>query len=270
MFYTPKSNKMQDYNYIKILSKFIKNVHQKQKSSPVFSEKDKIMIGVSGGKDSLLLIEILGELKRKYKYQFEAVPVHVKVTDMGYSINLESINTICNFYGFELKVVETTINFDPLNKKSPCFVCSWHRRKLLFTLAREMNCNKLALGHHMDDAVQTLLMNMIYHGSISSMPLKLSMFQNSLELIRPLLFVDEKDIIEYQKIRNYPELIKDCPYGSSTKRNKMKELIQTMEEIHPLAKLNLFRSMSKIYSFYLPNGESGIVSGLNVIHPSEE
>jgi tRNA(Ile)-lysidine synthase TilS/MesJ len=164
-------------------------------------------------------------------------------------------------------VIEASVNFDPDHKKGPCFVCSWHRRKLLFATAKEMGCNKIALGHHMDDAVQTLMLNMIYHGSISSMPARLSMFGGSLELIRPLLFLNEKDIISYQQLRNYPELIKDCPFGSNTKRNTMKDFIAGLDSIHPSAKQNIFKAMSKIYTSYLPEGEKGIVSGLNEIHP---
>lgn len=99
--------------------------------------------------------------------------------------------------------------------------------------------------------------------------MKLSMFQDSLELIRPLLFFQEKEITDYQKLKEFPELIKDCPYGSLAKRNKMKELIGELEKIHPQAKLNLFKSMSKIYPSYLPEGERGIKAGLNVIHPPE-
>jgi tRNA(Ile)-lysidine synthase TilS/MesJ len=256
--------------HTKILTKFTKLVHQKQKIYNIFENNDTILVGISGGKDSLLLLEILGELKTKWGYNFNIIPVHIKVTAVGYSVNTDAINQICENYGFELKIFETTVIFDESTKKGPCFVCSWHRRKLLFTLAREMKCNKIALGHHMDDAVQTLLMNMIFHGSISSMPLRLSMFNNSLELIRPLLFIKEKDIIAYQKIRDYPEPIKDCPYGSDTQRNKMKELLDVMEKINPAAQQNIFKSMSKIYPFYLPEGNSGIINGLNVIHPQEE
>lgn len=260
-----------DYSqYTQKLTKLTKLVHQKQKLYNIFEENDSVLVGVSGGKDSLLLLEILGELKAKWRYNFNIIPVHIKVTAVDYSINKEAINQICQKYGFELKIFETVVNFDESTKKGPCFICSWHRRKLLFSLAHELNCNKLALGHHMDDAVQTLLMNMIYHGSISSMPLKLSMFNNKLELIRPLLFINEKDIVAYQQLRNYPELVKDCPYGSATKRNSMKELIDIFEKINPSAKQNIFKSMSKIYPFYLPEGASSVITGLNVIHPQED
>lgn len=258
---------MKTKNINNALSLIIYKIQKAQKVHSFFSENDKILMGVSGGKDSLLLLEVLGELCTKRKYNLQVIPVHIKIKNIGYNINLDAINEICHHYNFKLRVIEANIEFDPNHKKGPCFVCSWHRRKLLYSTARELGCTKIALGHHMDDAVQTLLMNMIYHGSISSMPVSLSMFQGELEIIRPLLFVDEKEIIEYKNIRNFPELIKDCPYSSDTKRNTMKELIAELEKINPSAKLNIFRSMSKIFPAYLPECGKGIIEGLNEIHP---
>lgn len=261
---------MKPKNSNNALSLIIYKIQKAQKVHNFFSENDKILMGVSGGKDSLLLLEVFGELCSKRKYNLKVNPVHIKIKDIGYNIDLKAINEICEHYHFKLHVIETEIDFDPDHKKGPCFVCSWHRRKLLYSTARELGCNKIALGHHMDDAVQTLLMNMIYHGSISSMPVSLSMFQGELEIIRPLLFVDEKDIIEYKNIRNFPELIKDCPYGSDTKRNTIKELVAEIEKINPSAKLNIFRSMSKIFPAYLPECGKGITEGLNEIHPPKD
>jgi tRNA(Ile)-lysidine synthase TilS/MesJ len=242
-------------------------VQKNQKVRGFFSEGDKILTGVSGGKDSLLLLEVLGELSKKRNFKVQIVPVHIKIKDIGYNINFDAIDEICKHYHFKLHIIESSIDFDPTHKKGPCFVCSWHRRKLLYSTAREMGCNKIALGHHMDDAVQTLLMNMIYHGSISSMPARLSMFQGELQIIRPLLFISEKEIIDYKNIRKFPELIKDCPYGSDTKRNTVKELIAELEKINPTATLNIFRSMSKIFPAYLPECGKGITEGWNEIHP---
>jgi tRNA 2-thiocytidine biosynthesis protein TtcA len=258
---------MKSINPHKNLLKFVNKIIKNQTSHHFFSENDKILTGVSGGKDSLLLLEILGELCKSFKYKLDIIPVHIKIKDVGYHINLEAIEQLCRFYGFPFRVIEASVNFDLNHKKGACFVCSWHRRKLLFATAKEMGCNKIALGHHMDDAVQTLMLNMIYHGSISSMPAKLSMFGGTLELIRPLLFLNEKEIIDYQRVRNYPELIKDCPYGSETRRNSMKDLIAGLESIHPAAKQNIFKAMSRIYTSYLPEGEKSTVSGLNEIHP---
>lgn len=251
------------------LFKLIKTVSKKIVQHGLINKNDRIMVGISGGKDSLLLLEILGELKSLLRIPFEIIPVHIHLQEIGYCIDTNFAEDLCEQYNTTLITVSAPFSPDPTGKKGPCFLCSWQRRKILFELTKKLNCNKLALGHHMDDAIQTLLMNMIYHGSISSMPIKLSMFNNELELIRPLLFIEEKDIIRYKEIRNYPQLIKNCPYGDDTKRNTMAHLINQMELIHPHARKNIFRSMAKIYPAYLPEGENAVMDGLNVIHPKE-
>jgi tRNA(Ile)-lysidine synthase TilS/MesJ len=142
------------------------------------------------------------------------------------------------------------INANP--KKAPCFVCSWHRRKRLFELTKELKCNKLALGHHMDDALETLLMNMIYHGSISSMPASLKMFGGRMQLIRPLIELTNQEMLDVANERAYPKLKNICPYGDDTKRSGVKALIESMASMNQHARKNLFRSMSSIFSEYLP------------------
>ncbi|RLD46517.1 MAG: tRNA 2-thiocytidine(32) synthetase TtcA, partial [Bacteroidetes bacterium] len=131
-------------------------------------------------------------------------------------------------------------------------VCSWHRRKALFEFAKENGFRKLAFGHHMDDAVETLLINMAYHGNISSMPGKLSMFDGALDSIRPLILLTNKDTAEFARIRNYPELTAKCPYENQTFRKTARGLITELEQLHPKAKWNLFNSMGNIDQEYLP------------------
>lgn len=255
----------------KYLNKLLKRVVPGIQKKGLIKPGDRILLGVSGGKDSLLLIEMLGELKRYLNLDFEVIPIHITIQSIGYKINYELITQLCGFYQFPFRVVEIAFEFDEATAtKGACFLCSWHRRKKLFELARELRCNKLALGHHMDDALQTFLMNMIYHGSISSLPFSLSMFNNELQLIRPLLFLSETEILEYKQLRGFPELIKDCPYGENTKRRQMKELIRQLELIHPQARKNMARAMSNIYVSYLPSGEDSLIHGLNTIHPENK
>jgi tRNA(Ile)-lysidine synthase TilS/MesJ len=138
--------------------------------------------------------------------------------------------------------------------KTPCFVCSWHRRKRLFDLTRQLDCNKLALGHHMDDAIETVMMNMIYHGSISSLPAKLKMFNGRVYLIRPLIELMQKEMLHIAQLKGYPKLKKECPYNDATRRTSMRRLIDGIEDMNHLARKNLFRSMGNINSEYLPGG----------------
>lgn len=136
----------------------------------LIEEGDKILIGLSGGKDSLALVELLGRRARIYKPRFSVVAVHVVMKNIPYQSDTEYLKAHCETYGVPFVQYETA--FDPATdtRKSPCFLCSWNRRKALFTVAKEHGCNKIALGHHMDDILETLLMNITYQGAFSTMP----------------------------------------------------------------------------------------------------
>jgi len=137
-------------------------------------------------------------------------------------------------------------------KKSPCFVCSWYRRKELFKLSKELKCNKIALGHHMDDALETLFLNMIFHGSVSSLPEKLSMFNKRIELIRPLLHFTNEELGKYAFLKGFKSEEKTCNYANEVQRSRIKELLQDIYCLNARARVNIFRAMSNIYTEYLP------------------
>ena len=118
----------------------------------------------------------------------------------------------------------------------------------------ELDCNKLALGHHRNDAVETLLLNMIYHGAISSLPYSLNMFEGQLTLIRPLMDLDERMLEEYAALNNLVKVEKSCPHENSTQRDRIAQLIKQIEAIHGQAPYNMFKSMDKISTEYLPGG----------------
>jgi tRNA(Ile)-lysidine synthase TilS/MesJ len=132
----------------------------------LIEDGDKILVGLSGGKDSLALVELLGKRARIFKPRFSVIAVHVVMKNIPYQSDLEYLKSHAAAYDVPLIVFETS--FDPTTdtRKSPCFLCSWNRRKALFTVAKENGCNKIALGHHMDDILETLLMNMTYQGAL--------------------------------------------------------------------------------------------------------
>ena len=154
-----------------------------------------------------------------------------------------------------MKIINTKPDIQK-SDKAVCFACSWERRKAIFNLGKELNCNKLAFGHHRDDALQTFMMNLLYHGSISSLPYSLSMFEGSLNLIRPLLDIWENELISLAKFRKFEAINKSCPHEDLSKRNYTKNLINNLGDTYPTAKINMFHAMDNIYSEYLPHSKN--------------
>lgn len=218
----------------------------------LIEEGDKIMIGLSGGKDSLALVELLGNRSRIFKPRFSVVAAHVVMKNIPYQTDLEYLKAHTAAYGIPLIVHETS--FDPTTdtRKSPCFLCSWNRRKALFAIAKEHGCNKIALGHHMDDVLETLLMNITYQGAFSTMPPKLAMKKFDMTLIRPMCLVHEADLVELARLHNYRKQLKNCPYEKDSSRSGMKAILHRLEEMNPEARYSLWGSMSNIQADLLP------------------
>lgn len=215
---------------------------------------DKVMAAVSGGKDSLVLLSALAAFRKFKKIDFHLEAIHIDVGDVPYEADRDFLTNYCHDLNIPFHFKEIEAGIENRGKKAPCFVCSWHRRKFLFEFTKQQGFQKLAMGHHMDDAVETLLMNMSYHGHISSLPVKLSMFDGALYLIRPLLLLTDKDTLKFAQISQFPKLNTECPYADTTKRTTARKLIETLQEIHPKARQNIFNSMTRIDNEYLPEG----------------
>ena len=148
--------------------------------------------------------------------------------------------------------VTMTIEEEKKKHRNQCFLCSWFRRKQLFKIAEENGCNKIAFGHHKDDAIETLLMNQYYQGTFSTMPPKLEMNNYNVTIIRPLILLREKELIELSMEHEYQKQVKQCPYEKESKRDEIKELITTLEQMNPSVVSSLYNSMSNIQTDYLP------------------
>ena len=236
----------------KLFSKLCKKVGYSLGKYKLVEPDDKIMIGVSGGKDSLFLLEALADRKKHLPFSFTMIACHINVIEIGYKLKKNFLENLCQQNDIPYYYDEISVDLSANQKKATCFVCSWHRRKRLFELTKELNCNKLALGHHMDDALETLMMNMIYHGSISSMPASLKMFDGRLQLIRPLIELSNQETSEIANIRQYPKLKDECPHQDNNQRDKVRKLIEEMSLMNIHARKNMFRSMDNFFDEYLP------------------
>ncbi len=218
----------------------------------LIEEGDKILIGLSGGKDSLALVELLGRRSRIFKPRFSVVAVHVVMKNIPYQSDEDYLRGHCERYGVPYLRYETSFDPSTDSRKSPCFLCSWNRRKALFTVAKEHQCNKIALGHHMDDILETLLMNLTYQGAFSTMPPRLVMKKFDMTIIRPMCLVHESDLMELARMRGYRKQVKNCPYESQSGRSDMKEILRQLEKMNPEARYSLWGSMSNVQSELLP------------------
>ncbi len=213
---------------------------------------DRILIGLSGGKDSLALVDLLGRRSKIFNPRFEVVVAHIVMKNIPYHSDMEYLKSRAEENGLPFIVHETSFDASTDKRKSPCFLCSWTRRKALFEIARQEKCNKIALGHHQDDMIETLLMNMIHQGAIGTMPPRLKMDKFDMEIIRPLCLLEEKDLVQLAEWKGYKKQIKNCPYEKGSSRSDIKRIVRELEAINPDAKFSLWSSMTNIQTNYLP------------------
>ncbi len=218
---------------------------------------DKVAVCISGGKDSMLLAKLFQELKRHNKFEFELVFL---VMDPGYSdINRLVIEKNAKMLGVPITVFETEI-FDAVYEieKSPCYLCARMRRGYLYSKAKELGCNKIALGHHYDDVIETILMGMLYGAQVQTMMPKLhSTNFEGMELIRPMYLIREDDILKWRDYNGLHFIQCACHFtdtcsscredgSSASKRMETKQIIAKMKEFNPHVESNIFNSVTNV------------------------
>lgn len=233
-----------------IWSKFIKAVQDYE----LIQENDKIMVCISGGKDSYLLAKCIQELQRHGKFPFEAKYV---VMDPGYNeknrnLIIENAKTL----NVPIEIFESDIfNVVASVDRSPCYLCARMRRGYLYRKAKELGCNKIALGHHFDDVIETTLLSMFYGSEIKTMMPKLhSDNVEGLELIRPLYLVKEESIISWLKSNELTFINCACKFtekcaindDGTSKRKEMKELVKNLRKVNPNIDYNIFKSLDNV------------------------
>lgn len=216
----------------------------------MIEEGDRVAVGVSGGKDSLTVLNALIRIKKISKVNFEIFPIHIHPVEEG--SKYEEIENYCKNLGYPLQVFETTLGDILFDKtiKNPCFLCARIRRGLLYRVMKEQNINKLALGHHKDDIVETFLLNVFYQGNMNVMKPMYSSEEYGVSVIRPLAYVEEKDTIKYAKKLNLPILINECPYETSdnSRRLKVKNIIKAIGEDNPEIRSVILNSIKELLS----------------------
>jgi tRNA 2-thiocytidine biosynthesis protein TtcA len=221
----------------------IRRFHKALTSYSLIDNGDHILIGVSGGFDSLCLMEMLGRRMKIQRPNFTLDAIHVKMSNIDYATDDKFLNDFAASLNIPLHIVTTSFDETTDKRKSPCFLCSWNRRKQMFNLAQELGCNKIALGHHADDIIQTAMMNLFFQGQFSSIPAKLTMRKMPLTIIHPLCLEKEADIKEYAKYRNYEKQTKLCPHETSSYRADMKRIFQEIEKIGPEARYSVMNAL---------------------------
>jgi len=240
---------MSGFHYKAINSDIGRAIHHYE----MISEGDRILVGVSGGKDSLTLLWYLSERQARVPISYRLFPVYIDPGFAGgFAPELDAY--VREALGFRLHIDYTDngiVAHSRENTENPCFLCARRRRKRLFEIAEEYGCNKIAFGHHKDDIVETFFLNMCYTGVMGTMRPVQAMFNERFRIIRPLAFVDEERIQRFAADQKFPEFVNPCPTARTSKRREIKEALSHLHQGKKKIKDNIFRSLSHVNQEYL-------------------
>ncbi|MBO7341838.1 MAG: tRNA 2-thiocytidine(32) synthetase TtcA [Clostridia bacterium] len=212
----------------------------------MIAEGDRIAVGISGGKDSLALLAGLAGLRYFYPKKFELVALTV---DMGFDgVDFSAIEALCRELDVPYHVKKTEIAqiiFDIRKEKNPCSLCAKMRRGVLHSTAKDLGCNKIAFGHHFDDVVETFMLNLFHEGRIGCFQPVTYLSRADITLIRPLIYMPEKDVRYFANRENLPVVKSPCPADGHTEREEMKKLLDTLERQHKGIRHRIFGAISR-------------------------
>lgn len=213
----------------------------------MIEEGDRIAVGVSAGKDSLTLLCAMAELRRFYPIKFELIAITI---DMGFEggTDFSPIEKLCQELDVEYHVVPSQIAkiiFDVRKEKSPCSLCAKMRRGALHNAAKELGCTSVALGHHFDDAVETFMLNLFFEGRIGCFSPVSYLSRVGLKLIRPMLYMPEKDVRYFASKNELPIVASKCPADGNTEREEMKKLLAELDRKHKGLRYRIFGAMQR-------------------------
>lgn len=225
----------------------IKLFHRACANYGLLADGDRVLVALSGGKDSLMLTRLLAQQSRILKPRIEVEAVHVIMDNIPYETERTYLEQFCKNEGIKLTILHTSFDAERAakSKKPHCFLCSWHRRKAIFQYATENNFNKVALGHHQDDFLVTMLLNLTYEGAFSSMLPSMPMRHYPITIIRPLCLIPENMIKEVAIAEGFQKQKTPCPYEHETKRTTMTNLLHQIEELNPEARYSMWHAMQE-------------------------
>ncbi len=233
-----------------IMQKLLSKARKAIQDFDMIQENDKVAVGLSGGKDSLTLLHILKNYQKFSPNKFELIAITLNPG----GVDNAPLHELCRDLDVEFHEVQTDIKeivFDIRKEKNPCSLCANLRRGALNSTARELGCNKVALGHHKDDAVETFLMSMFYEGRVNCFSPKTYMDKQALTIIRPMVYIDEHMTKRATKEFSYPVIENPCPANGNTKRQEIKELLSKLNTNIPNVKRNLFGALNNTDKLFI-------------------
>ena len=218
----------------------------------MISDGDRILVGVSGGKDSLSLMWLLKERLARIPITYQLTAVFV---DPGFEGGFsDPLAAWCRKMGIDLFVSKTDyglVAHSDENRENPCFLCARLRRRRIFEIASTTGCNKVAFGHHRDDIIETFFLNICYTGVMSTMCPAQPIFNNRMTIIRPLAFIDEDRLERFAQAQGFPIFENPCPSAAVSKRREVKTILKQLYESNTAIKENIFRSLSHVNMEYM-------------------
>ncbi len=220
----------------------------------LISEGDRILVAVSGGKDSLTLLHLLRDLQRRAPVRYELLAVHIDhgETPEGLAALEQHLAASGVPYRIEHDSIPEIVRSKTRNQQMACFLCARMRRGVLYRLAPELGCNKIALGHHLDDLVETLLMNLFHSGQLKSMPPRLYADDGRNEVIRPLAYVEEQDLIDFASLMEFPIMpCGPCCRLTSSQRSRIKRLVNELSQEQPKLRAHVLAALKNVRTTHL-------------------
>ncbi len=218
----------------------------------MIADHDRILVGLSGGKDSWTMLDLLNQNRRRAPIDYTLFPVYV---DPGFADGFgPQLQAQGQSRGFDIRIELTdcgVVAHSRENRENPCFLCARLRRRRLFEVAAELGCSKIALGHNRDDLIETLFLNMFYAGEISTMKPKQAFFDGRYHIIRPLAFAHEDEIQRFVRVSGAEIFENPCPSSGRSKRYEIKQMLQSLYRSNRKIKGNIFRAMQHVRPEYL-------------------